>query len=227
MSNPLEITVHGYAATNASLLRSEGRPDLAEFRIAATPRYRTVEGWKDLETEFITVKVWRESAQDVASSVRKGMPLVVIGRLATERWERAGSSQTSVVIHASSVSVEVRRGVVTYARVVERNAARPQEENPQDARRDDAAAPTAQLQPAGPAPAWDSETGSPAGEEPELQSGVANSASGAADVAELAGPEVAQAAAEGEMAARSAPEEDGTIEVEFTDAELEYQLQAV
>lgn len=154
MSNPIEITVHGYAATNASLLRSEGRPDLAEFRIAATPRYRTAEGWKDLDTEFITVKAWREAAQDVASSVRKGMPLVVIGRLATERWERAGSTQTSVVIHASSISVEVKRGVVTYARVVDRNSGRPQEENAQSSQMDDAAAPTPPSQSADGAPTW-------------------------------------------------------------------------
>ncbi|MDO4791033.1 MAG: single-stranded DNA-binding protein [Buchananella hordeovulneris] len=121
MANPLEITVLGYAATHASLYRAEGKPDVAEFRIAATPRYRAADGWRDLDTEFITVKAWRELAQDVASSVRKGIPLMVIGRLATERWERNGTTHMSVVIHATSVGVEVRRGVVTYARVVDQS----------------------------------------------------------------------------------------------------------
>ncbi|WP_371163716.1 single-stranded DNA-binding protein [Buchananella felis] len=247
MSNPIEITVHGYAATNASLLRSEGRPDLAEFRIAATPRYRTAEGWKDLDTEFITVKAWREAAQDVASSVRKGMPLVVIGRLATERWERAGSTQTSVVIHASSISVEVKRGVVTYARVVDRNSGRPQEENAQSSQMDDAAAPTPPSQSADGAPTWatgagpgegnagpqdgssvpqDGATAAPRVDGEPATAGGALRESGVGGFPQ-GGAEAAPAAADRAQAPSQALEDAGGGGAEFTSAELEYELQSV
>src|SRR5690606_20253686 len=64
----------------------------ASFRLAATPRIRRGGGWIDGETNWITVVCFRALAQNVGSSVSKGDPVHVWGKLRREVWEREGET---------------------------------------------------------------------------------------------------------------------------------------
>jgi single-strand DNA-binding protein len=70
---------------------------VASIRLAVTPRIREREGWKDGETSFFRVNVWRDLAEHVADSLSKGDRAVVVGRLRTRAWETPAGDKRSVV----------------------------------------------------------------------------------------------------------------------------------
>lgn len=118
MFDAFEVTVHGYVASDAVLRESPDWAPFAYFRVGVTPRFRTADGWREGNSEFITCKAWRDLAYDVGRSIRRGMPVVIRGRLSTEEFVRKdGSRGFANVIHAQSVGVELRRGIVTFTKV--------------------------------------------------------------------------------------------------------------
>jgi Single-strand binding protein family len=54
---------------------------VANFRLAVTARVKDGDTWRDGETSFFRVNVWRQLAEHVAESLAKGDWAVVIGRL--------------------------------------------------------------------------------------------------------------------------------------------------
>jgi single-strand DNA-binding protein len=69
---------------------------VANFRLAVTPRVREGEQWKDGETSFFRVSVWRHQAENAAESLTKGSRCIVIGRLRTRSWETPEGEKRSV-----------------------------------------------------------------------------------------------------------------------------------
>jgi len=70
---------------------------VANLRVAVTPRVKDGEGWKDGETSFFRVTVWRQLAEHVGDSLSKGDRVIVVGRLKTRSWETPEGDARSVV----------------------------------------------------------------------------------------------------------------------------------
>ena len=120
MQHDAQVTISGFVGTNV-----EFRPggtngsDRARFRLATTPRFldRRQGVWRDHETVWMTVKAWRTLAQNVASSLRCGEPVVVIGRLRTERWDgEDGQERRRDVLEATMVAHDLSRGTTAFRR---------------------------------------------------------------------------------------------------------------
>src|SRR6266516_5042825 len=69
---------------------------VANFRLAVTPRMREGDQWKDGETSFFRVNVWRQQAENVAETLTKGSRCIVVGRLRMRSWETPEGEQRSV-----------------------------------------------------------------------------------------------------------------------------------
>jgi single-strand DNA-binding protein len=69
---------------------------VANFRLAVTPRVREGDSWKDGETSFFRVNVWRQQAENVAETLQKGARCIVVGRLRTRSWETPEGEKRSV-----------------------------------------------------------------------------------------------------------------------------------
>lgn len=95
----------------------EGIP-VASFRLAATERKfdRETSRWIDGDVNWYTVSCWRALAENVASSVQKGDPVFVLGRLNVRTWERDERSGTSVDITAEIVGHDLARGTSSFKR---------------------------------------------------------------------------------------------------------------
>lgn len=95
----------------------EGIP-VASFRLAATERKfdRETSRWIDGDVNWYTVSCWRALAENVASSVQKGDPVFVLGRLNVRTWERDERSGTSVDITADIVGHDLARGTSSFKR---------------------------------------------------------------------------------------------------------------
>lgn len=69
---------------------------LVTFRMAMNHRYVGVDGhWRDGETCFIDVQCWNRLGSNVADTICKGTPVIVIGRLVQSNWEVEEDGRTS------------------------------------------------------------------------------------------------------------------------------------
>jgi len=98
-NNGLIVTVVGWAATKPREVNGDGVP-FTSFRVATTPRYfdKGQGAWADGRTEWLTVKVFRDVALNVAVSINKGDPVVVHGKLRTEEWQGENGSRSGMVV---------------------------------------------------------------------------------------------------------------------------------
>ncbi|MBT0995629.1 single-stranded DNA-binding protein [Cellulomonas sp. DKR-3] len=135
MSNgTLDITVTGLVGSDVTTLPAQdGRAAYTTFRLGSTRRWwnRATGAWQDSQTEWFQVKAWRALAVNVGLSLRKGVPVVVQGRLSTREWQDAGGAlRTSLVLEATSVGIDLSYGTVgQFQRTLSGAAAQsPQEE---------------------------------------------------------------------------------------------------
>jgi len=97
------------------------RDDLAfaSFRLACTPRTRKAGDWVDGETTWIAVSCSRSLAEHVKSSVGKGDPVIVVGRLRTTRWtDNQGVDQERMIIEATSIGHDLTRGTAAFRKAI-------------------------------------------------------------------------------------------------------------
>ena len=82
---------------------------VANFSLAVNTRVRDGDTWRDGDTHFFKVNVWRDQAENVAESLRKGNRAVVVGRLKTRSWETPEGERRSVVeVQAEEVGPSLR-----------------------------------------------------------------------------------------------------------------------
>ena len=82
---------------------------VAGFRLAVTPRLRDGDGWRDGETSFFRVNVWRDLAEHVAESLSKGDRVLVVGRLKLRSWETPEGEKRSVTeLEADEVGASLK-----------------------------------------------------------------------------------------------------------------------
>ena len=85
MAGETVITVIGNLTADPELRWTQSGAAVADFTVASTPRTydRNAGEWRDGDTLFIRCSVWRETAENVAESLRKGMRVIVQGRRST------------------------------------------------------------------------------------------------------------------------------------------------
>ncbi len=96
---------------------SEPREGLtyASFRLGCTPRSWRSDGWRDDETTWIPVVCSKALALNVKSSIGKGDPVVVVGRLRTDRWTGSdGVEHERLKLDAQSVGHDLSRGTSVF-----------------------------------------------------------------------------------------------------------------
>jgi single-strand DNA-binding protein len=108
-----QVHVTGYAGTEVEI---RGNGNVSAFRLACTPRIKTKAGWGDGHTTWIEVACFRTLAQHVAQSVRKGDPVLVVGRLRTNMWEKDGQTHERLVLEAEVVGHDLNRGTAAFRR---------------------------------------------------------------------------------------------------------------
>jgi single-strand DNA-binding protein len=119
MMNDAQISLAGYVATQPTWREtSTGRPNLT-MRVAWTPRKidKSTGEWADGNTSYVTVICWRKLADNVATCLRKGDPVLVQGRLSVRQYEdKQGMPRLAVDVDALAVGHDLSRGVAMFQR---------------------------------------------------------------------------------------------------------------
>jgi single-strand DNA-binding protein len=91
----VRITNTGIAVTN--------------LRVAITQRVQQDGQWRDGETSFFKVNVWRDQAEHLAESLGKGDRVMVTGRLRQRGWETPEGEKRSVTeLEADEVGASLK-----------------------------------------------------------------------------------------------------------------------
>jgi single-strand DNA-binding protein len=87
MSGEPVITLVGNLVDDPELHVTSTGATVATFHVASTPRYldRQINEWKDGDSIFLACSVWRQAAENVVASLRRGMRVIVVGRLKQRR----------------------------------------------------------------------------------------------------------------------------------------------
>jgi single-strand DNA-binding protein len=120
MFNEAHISLSGYVATQPALRETRSGIPSVTMRVAWTPRRldRSTGEWVDAGTSFATVQLYRKLAENAATCLRKGDPVVVRGRVTVREFEaRNGQQRTVVEIDAHSVGHDLTHGIATFHRV--------------------------------------------------------------------------------------------------------------
>jgi single-strand DNA-binding protein len=106
-----QLTLVGHLVDDPSLKFTPNGQAVANFRVASTPRFfdKQANEWKDGDSLFLTVNVWRQQAEHVAESLQRGHRVVVVGRLKQRSYEtREGEKRTVYEIEADDVAVSLK-----------------------------------------------------------------------------------------------------------------------
>ena len=116
------ILIRGFTASDPALSTLPNGVPVVNFRLASTPRWQDATGtWKEGTTNWYTVKAYRRLAQNIATSIEKGQPLVVSGSQRISRWNREDGTQgTTVEVDALGIGHDLNYGTSTFARTVEK-----------------------------------------------------------------------------------------------------------
>lgn len=128
MAQETIITITGNLTADPELRFTQNGAAVADFTVASTPRTfdRNTNEWRDGETLFMRCSCWREMADNVAESLRKGMRVIVQGRLTQRSYEtREGERRTVVELQVDEVGPSLR-----FARAQVAKAHRGQQQTP-------------------------------------------------------------------------------------------------
>ena len=92
MANDNQVMLVGNLTDDPELRFTPNGAAVANFRLAVTPRVREGDSWKDGETSFFRINVWRQQAENVAETLQKGARCIVVGpslKFATAKVERS------------------------------------------------------------------------------------------------------------------------------------------
>ncbi len=131
MANDTSITVRGWAGGDPTLyINSKGngadnsKLSTTIVNVGVTPRIfkRDLGEFINGDTAWYSVRCYGSLAQNVAVSVKKGMPVLVRGRLTNKVYtDKNQTSRSSQVILADSLGVDLNMGTVNYEKNKKRN----------------------------------------------------------------------------------------------------------
>lgn len=120
MTNETVITVVGNLTDDPELRYTQGGLAVAKLTIASTPQTtdRQTGERKDGEPLFLDAEVWREFAENVSATLRKGIRVIARGTLRQRRWQtEAGEKRSRMVLELDSIGPDLRWARANVERV--------------------------------------------------------------------------------------------------------------
>jgi single-strand DNA-binding protein len=104
-----QVTLTGNLTDDPELRFTPNGVAVANFRLAVDQRVWDTDGWKDGESSYFRVNVWRDQAEHVSRSLHKGARCVIVGRLKSRSWETPeGQRRSAVEVDAEEVGMSMR-----------------------------------------------------------------------------------------------------------------------
>ena len=110
------ITLVGNLTRDPELRFTTGGRGVASFGIAVSRRYQVNGEWQE-QTSYFNIVAWGQLCENAASSLTKGMRVVVSGRLEQREYQnREGEKRTAIEINADEVGPSLRWATASIER---------------------------------------------------------------------------------------------------------------
>lgn len=119
MAGETPLTIIGNLTADPELRFTASGAPVANFTVASTPRTfdRQTNEWKDGEALFMRCSIWRDVAENVTESLKKGMRVIVQGNLKQRSYEtRDGEKRTVVEMEVDEVGPSLRYATANVSR---------------------------------------------------------------------------------------------------------------
>jgi single-strand DNA-binding protein len=115
----IDITITGNLTGDPELKFTDTGVPVASFTVASNERFKDRSGeWQDGPTSFVRCNAWRDLAEHLAESVRKGDRVMVAGTLRQRDYEtKEGEKRTVWEVQAAEVGAALRYATVKISKV--------------------------------------------------------------------------------------------------------------
>ena len=110
MASDNTVTLVGNITDDPELRFTPSGAAVANFTVAVNRRYKNQEGqWEDKLDGFFRCNCWRDMAENVAESLKKGARVVVVGRLQQRSWDdQDGNKRSAFEVQVDEVGPSLR-----------------------------------------------------------------------------------------------------------------------
>lgn len=115
----INVSVNGNVVSEPVMVPTKTGVAMCSVRVAVNSRRfdKSTQIWLDGDTTYFNVTAWRGLAENAGASLKKGDPVVVVGKLRVREWTKDEKSGTSVEIEATSIGHDLSRGSSEFTRV--------------------------------------------------------------------------------------------------------------
>ena len=114
--NEIEITISGNVCSDV-LRRSVGNGrEVTSFRVATSARHFREGQWTDGPTTYVAVQCFGALGRNAFTSIHRGEPIIVRGRMRVRTWEHEGATRTSVDVEATALGHDLALGTSVFQR---------------------------------------------------------------------------------------------------------------
>lgn len=124
MAGETVITIIGNLTADPEIRTLQTGATVANFTVASTPRTfnRQTNQWDDGQALFLRCSCWRDMANHVAQSLKKGARVIVQGRLTQRSYQaQDGSNRTVMELQVDEIGPSLRYAVAAIAKQSQAN----------------------------------------------------------------------------------------------------------
>lgn len=116
--NDFQAWVSGNVATPVRHRVAASGTHVADFRLASSRRWTGRDGQGRESTSFLTVRCFGPLADNVASSLDVGTPVLVSGRVEVDESLREGQRHRDMVVLATAIGPNLAQGTAAFRKTV-------------------------------------------------------------------------------------------------------------
>jgi single-strand DNA-binding protein len=125
MAGETIVTLVGNLTADPELRYTQNGMAVASFTVASTPRNfdRASNDWQDGDAMFLRGSVWRDFAEHVFGSLRKGARVIVVGRLKQRSYEtKEGEKRTLFEVEVDEIGPSLRYATAAITKTAGRGS---------------------------------------------------------------------------------------------------------
>lgn len=113
-----QVTICGNLTADPDIRFTKMGKAVVRLSVATSRRVQDGDGkWSDAETTFWSVTAWEQLGENVAESLSKGDPVIVVGRAFLESYEKDGEKRQVLKVNATNVGPDLRKRVASLRKI--------------------------------------------------------------------------------------------------------------
>lgn len=100
------FTIEGRLAADPEIRWTNDGTAVTTFAVACSDRYKNQQTnqWEDTEALYIRCQAWKNRAENIANQLRKGTPVLVVGKLKPNNWEKDGQKHYQNIFEVYNIA---------------------------------------------------------------------------------------------------------------------------